>query len=305
MKQAKTNRIFARVLCVLLIGIMLLGMMPITSFAADYDGPHIELDGSYNGKFELNSNTDLLFDVKDITPGDFWTRTVHVTNKAPASMEFGIISVTSNLTDTLLFDELVSEIYINGDKVYDGPYGFVAHDEAMTSFYEIESGDTMEIKIKVTFPKDAGNAFMGKKMDSTWTFEARYYGSSYTVRYQDEDGVQLHKSKTAYAPVGQTVTENAVRIKGYKPDAEIKSIKMKDRDNVIIFVYTPTDDPDYDDGFDPDPDDPKPDNPKTGDDSNVQNALSIFFSIICIVAIVVTYLRYREMKGRGDKKEKK
>lgn len=306
MLQVSTPRLFARFLCVFLIAVLLIGIFPVVSFAAGNTEYDIELDGSFSGTFDLNSTDDLLFNVKDIIPGDTWSGTINVKNKCPATMEFAIISVTNNLKDKLLFDELVSEISIDGEVIYSGAYGFVSHDESMTPFYEIESGDTLEIDYKITFPRNAGNAFMGKKMDSTWTFEARYYGSSYIVRYQDEEGVQLHASKTGYAPVGEIVTERAVKIKGYKPDAEIKSITMKNRGNAIIFVYTQTDDPAYSDGAEPwvDGKEPEKENPKTGDAYRTQVFTNIFLVLICIVAIGITYLRYRAMKRREDERQK-
>lgn len=247
MLRMNHKRPLARTVTLLFIVLLLLLSIPLATLAAGM-GPsteeeqesvdYIELDGTFTGTFDLSSNTSKLFHLENIAPGDEWSGTVHVKNSAPATMEIAVISVTSNIEDTVLFDRLVTKISVGEETAYDGAYGFQSEEESMTKFYPVAPGDTLDIDITVSLPRTVGNEIIDKVMDSTWTFEARYYGSSYLVRYVDEDGNDLAPSKTAYARIGDDVTENAIDIDGYTPKVNTQTIHIEEEDNVIIFVYT-------------------------------------------------------------------
>jgi len=273
MTYASPNRTFLRTLSVLFIALLIITMLPVSAFAAETNEEYIELDGSFTGRFELNSNTTKLFHLEDIAPGDQWSGTIHVKNTCPAAMEFAIVSVISKLEDTVLFDALVSHITVDGEVVYDDTYGFSSSEEYMTKFYVVEPDQTIDIGIVVTLPADVGNSVMNKSMDSKWIFEARYYGASYVVRYEDEDGNPLAPSKPGHALIGETVVEEAIEIEGYKPDQNRKSLVILEEDNVIIFVYSP-----------------ETDNPQTGDPMyGILPWISAVFIISMIALMIVVY----------------
>ena len=65
---------------------------------------------------------------------------------------------------------------------------------------------------------------------------------SYTVHYVDAEGNSLAADKVVINPnytVGQTVTEQAIAVSGYRPDANSKDLMLAADNNEITFVYTP------------------------------------------------------------------
>ena len=63
---------------------------------------------------------------------------------------------------------------------------------------------------------------------------------SYTVHYVDEDGVSVAPDKEVSNPnftIGQSVTEAAIAVTGYRPDKNSQTIELAAEDNEITFVY--------------------------------------------------------------------
>lgn len=298
-KTRSILRVFS--LCLLLL--FLINMFPLQSLAAEdmFEG-EIELTGSYNGRFSLDSSDMKMFNLKNIVPGDTWNGKLHVKNKGKDIMEFSIISIVSNLQDETLYDALDLKISYKDQEIYNGSYG--ATGMPISDMFSISAGKTITFDLVVSLPKTAGNNIQNKEMDSTWTFEARYYGSSggggtskpikkradYTVHYVDEDGNDLLNKKTGTGYVGTAVIEYAPTIDGYTPDTTRKCIVLqKDGENKIVFVYSlskeeppvpsePTPGPvNPDDPDDPaptdkptNPDEPTPPGEEPTDDPSVQ-----------------------------------
>lgn len=181
MKQ-RTRRLIRAVPAFILAVLLLLSLIPVTAHADNtpqmpktqvYEG-EIELTGEYNGKFTLDSSDVYLFKLENMTPGDSWEGKIHVKNTGYRKMEIAILSIVSDLEDTKLFDALQLEISQGETEIYSGSYGGTK--EPITKFLPINGRETLTFDVKVTFPKECGNEFMGTKMDSTWTFEGRYYG---------------------------------------------------------------------------------------------------------------------------------
>ncbi len=179
MSHVKTNRILLALISILLCFVFVLFAIPFSASAKTYisTDQYIELDGTFTGTFDLSTNTSQLFYIKNMVPGDSWVGTIHVKNSAPDKMDFAVVSVSSDLEDTLLFDSLVTKMVINEETVYEGSYGFESSEEYMTKIYTLRPGDVLEIDVEVSLPETVGNELMGKEMDSTWVFEAIYYGS--------------------------------------------------------------------------------------------------------------------------------
>ena len=181
MKQ-RTRRLIRAVPAFILAVLLLLSLIPVTAHADNtpqtpktqvYEG-EIALTGEYNGKFTLDSSDVYLFKLENMTPGDSWEGKIHVKNTGYRKMEIAILSIVSDLEDTKLFDALQLEISQGETEIYSGSYGGTK--EPITKFLPINGRETLTFDVKVTFPKECGNEFMGTKMDSTWTFEGRYYG---------------------------------------------------------------------------------------------------------------------------------
>lgn len=326
-----------RAFTLFLLLFFLISMFPMQSLAANdmFEG-EIELTGNFNGRFSLDSSDIDLFNLKDIVPGDTWRGKLHVKNKARASMDFSIISIVSNLEDNTLFDALDLKIYLGDEEIYNGSYGSTG--EPISDFYKIKSKQEITFDLIVSLPRTAGNNVQNKKMDSTWTFEANYYGSNggssdkvtYSVFYVDEYGNELLDRKIETGTSNSKVTEIAPDIDGYYPDAEEKSIVLrKTQENKIVFVYylnkhneptdpsdpiTPPDSPDEpttpinpDEPTNPaNPDDgptqnPSKDTVKTGVDMTGSNSTTMVWLLILgllIVGSAITYYRIGAEKRR-------
>ena len=271
----KTRPFLRSATAFLLALLMCFSLLPFPAAAA---GPiyeeTIELTGEFNGQFTLNSSDLQLFSLEAVTPGTSWHGKLKVVNKASARMEFAIISIESNLSDTLLYNALDLKIYADQEEIYNGSYG--ATTIPISQKLNIPAGKSVTYDIIVTLPHTVGNEMMGKEMDSTWVFEADYFGSKpsrdrvYQVKYVDEEGNDLLPTKFGRAPYNSTVTEKAEKIDGYTPDAQEKSLVIRTTldHNTIIFVYSKkSEDPvvPAPDPVDPEPEDPKPVDPEPVD----------------------------------------
>ena len=173
MKQ-KIGRLRQAVPAIVVAILLILALMPAAYAATRVAEGEIELTGRFNGKFTLDSSDLYLFKLENMVPGDSWEGKIHVKNSSGARMEIAILSIVSNLKDTKLFDALDLKISTGGKEIYSGSYGKTK--EPITTFYELPMWETITFDVVVTFPKECGNEFMNTKMDSTWTFEGRYYG---------------------------------------------------------------------------------------------------------------------------------
>lgn len=162
--------IFAALLMALII------LVPMAmAMESDKGSATIKLSGrDSNGKYELSTKDLYLFSLEDVSPGDTWSGSVDVVNDTDDDMSVSVYSITSNLKDTVLYDELDLEISVAGEEAYAGAYS-VKHCP-VTSAYLIGSGESMSFDINVSLPETAGNKLQNSQMDSTWTFDASFYG---------------------------------------------------------------------------------------------------------------------------------
>ena len=333
--QARSTPLYIRLGALLLAAFLLFGVVQ-TTHAASANGwsQNIELTGEFSGIFTLNSNTDEIFRVDNAAPGDSWSGEITIQNKASRAMDVSLLTIVSELEDTSLFNALTLNIQVKNQSVYSGSYG--ATPAQITPFYTIPARSSMVMYVTVSFPPHYGNEFMGKEMDSTWTFEARYHGGGssgpstyrYTVQYLDaETNLPLLDSKSAYALYGSKVTEYAPYIEGYTPDAAEKSIIIRASGNIITFLYEKVSEPapepspqpsqpSPEPSPEPSPQPPQPspepspepsDNPskvQTGNDLSESNTMTITYTIIagiCLISIFVVWLRIRAAKRHAGK----
>lgn len=166
----------ARLGVLLLVALLLFFLLPFgqTAHAAPTDGweENIVLTGEFDGKFTLSCSTEQLFHEDNAYPGEAWSGRINIVNKAKGTMDVALLTITSNLEDTDLFDVLVLTVLANDEAVYVGSYA--TNEEQITPYYSIPSGDTLTLDVTISFPAHCGNEMIGEEMDSTWTFEAHY-----------------------------------------------------------------------------------------------------------------------------------
>ena len=287
--------------------LMLISLMPRGQTVSAAEGgwrEDIELTGDYTGIFTLNSNTSEIFNAANATPGNSWTGSITIQNKAEQPMEAALLTITSNLKDLIVYEALSLDICIAEECLYSGSYGDTP--DQITPFYVIPAGKSLVLDVTIGLPESVGNEIMGKKMDSTWTFEARYpkdanrhVMSPYTVKYiNKETGKSLADDKNAYGQNGTVVTEKAPDIKGYQPDASEKRITLGKTGNLIVFYYTKIENT----AAATPPGNEPPGPVKTGTDHSTGNTTPVSYgmvSALCILGGIVTYLRILSAKNRN------
>jgi len=301
--QVNTHRLGTLILTLLLV-FCLLPSMALTAHAEEVDGwkEDIVLNSDFEGKFTFDCNESQIFQVDNAAPGDVWDGKITIKNSAGGPVEVALLTIVSDLEDTLLYDALDLDIRIGDDTVYSGKYGETP--DPITMYYVLRTGKSMELDVRIAFPAEAGNEFQGKAMDSTWTFEARYLGDNpsyypYTVKYLDkETGERLLEDKVAYGTLGSKVVEFAEDIPGYTPDAKEKSIVISKGKNLIIFYYDK-------DGNAGSPDVKPPADPGSGvqtgsdlTDGTTTSAIYVVLTGLCVVAAFALFLRIRSIKRK-------
>lgn len=174
-RKFRETSVFLRIGMLLLAVSMIFCLSPQVFAAETGDGgwtENIVLTGEYTGKFTLSSNTSEIFNIENALPGNSWEGKITVKNNAARTMEVSLVDIESNLDDLALYNALELEIEVNSEIVYSGGYG--ATPDPVSMYYKIRPGEQLIFHVTVTFPEECGNDFMGKEMDSNWTFEARY-----------------------------------------------------------------------------------------------------------------------------------
>ena len=161
----------------LLLIVLMIGFLPFipNAFAQEYveEDPFV-ITGSFAGTFELNSSETSLFHLEGVAPGDTWTGTIIYKNTCKDKMTVSLLEVKNDLEDSTLFDTLTLSIKNGEEVVYNGTYGF---NTPVVSDYLLEPGQELELDVVVELPINVTNVIQNKEMDSTWIFEAKYYGN--------------------------------------------------------------------------------------------------------------------------------
>lgn len=134
-----------------------------------YAETEVKMTGTYYDKFELKGNGTSLFDIPIMNPGDVWENSISIKNTTSDNMEVKLSEITNKNKDNLLFDVLEVVIKINGEVIYEGLYKDVPSSKWVT----VSPNSSMVVDVTLKFPGECGNEYQGKKLDSTWTFEAR------------------------------------------------------------------------------------------------------------------------------------
>lgn len=363
-----TSRMLRKISSLLLLTVFALSLIIPAAQAANVpaDLGRLNLSITMEGEaFRLQPRIlDDLFDLDGIAcPGGSWKKTVRVKNLASEPADVCIISCTTEDMDTTLFDALHTTVVVKGEEAYNGSYGAGSDSSPMAKGFTVNSGSSLDFEITVSLPSTCGNEIQGKEMNSVFQFgvsapqpqtpgqnpgqnpgEIGGGGGSividddddvrYTVFYKDTNGNELHEKKMGWAEVGEKVTEKAVIIEGYTPDAPEKSIILKGnvKDNEISFVYTSTELPEQPEvpSTPKDPVDPavpevpttpeppeKPSGIKTGvelgdqKDPTVSSTLAFVMLVSIVCAGIIVYMMiptlsdknkpFRKEKTRNDK----
>lgn len=309
---------FKRLICLVLAFVFAFSTVrPFHGMAASdtvYESS-IVLTGDFESKrFDLSTSSDALFSLKDIAPGDTWQGRIHVKNNCSEVMAVSLVSITNNLKDDeYMFNQLDLEILLDGKLLYSGSYGNVG--SSVSEWNTIEPGKQRTFEVKVILPETTGNEGQGREMDSTWIFEARVPKPEsniapessqipYNVYYVDSEKNELHKPKAGYGKQNTQITEYAVSIPGYTPDAQKKTFVLTNSSNSIYFIYQKvmsSEDAALQNPSGPSDSKPTTDQVKTGEDMTVSNTLPVFGWVIlfsCGLAIIITGLRIYQAKSQ-------
>lgn len=168
--QAKSK--IGKIACICLAVLILISaIIPVVSFAAA-DDPFV-LTGECIENFSLTTNREDIFNISGASPGDKYVGEILVNNNGLDTMEIAITDISSNIQDEALYDALMLKISHNGATLYSGVYGETP--DPVTNFIPIKGRERTVFDIEVYFPEEEGNVLQGKKLDCTWTFEAKYY----------------------------------------------------------------------------------------------------------------------------------
>lgn len=171
MKSKGNSKLF-KVVCIVLAFVMILSCFaPIMTYAAEPES--LVVTGEYNGRFKLKTNEEKLFDISEAAPGDKHEGTITIKNMGSDKMTIAVKDISSNISDTDMFNTLHLKISHDGEVLYDGVYGETP--EPVTEFITVNGRKTVVLDVEVSFPEHSTNELQGKTMDTTWTFEAKYY----------------------------------------------------------------------------------------------------------------------------------
>lgn len=160
---------------ILLVLLLLLSAVPFRALASETSDNNIAtyiLTGEFEGQFDLSSEKYTLFHLEDLIPGDYYTGSIEIKNKAAGDMAVSLLTITSDISDMVLFDALDLEISHDGYTIYSGSYNTDL--DPITEHFRVSKGKTLVFDYKVGLPLKATNEVQGRIMDSTWTFEALY-----------------------------------------------------------------------------------------------------------------------------------
>ncbi|MDW0113118.1 hypothetical protein QT711_07960 [Sporosarcina saromensis] len=150
-----------------------LGFFPLHVFAAGNDGSEIKvLDMRLSPK-------DTLFNIANMKPGDWATRTITVENNGVRDFDYHM--QLRNTGEKKLFNELVIEVKVDNQELYQGKLS--EFQSKLTRKLKSASDDQLAITIR--FPEHLGNDFQGLESSFVLTFIAEGKDSKIV-----EDGAQ-------------------------------------------------------------------------------------------------------------------
>ena len=183
MATTHARRLTLRAAAVVFSFLLLMLLIPVTANAAPsyeiYKG-RLDITGEFESRqFTLDSSDTDLFNLKNIGPGAIWEGEIVVHNDCDSTIEFALLTIRSDIPDTLLYEELDLEItaFPKGQHPwgYTGSYDTSGFDQdPLLGYCTIAPGEEFVMNVKVQLPANAGNEFQGREMKSIWTFEARH-----------------------------------------------------------------------------------------------------------------------------------
>jgi len=154
--MSKQFRLFS---CLLLIGGICFS--PISSVSADGE------NGTDNNDIGLSiSPKDSLFDISNMKPGDWASRTITVENSG--SKDFAYQMQLQNNGEKKLYNELLLEIKAGDNELYQGKLAAFKSLPTRT----LTSGTEDNLAITIRFPEQLGNDFQGLNSAFVFTFTA-------------------------------------------------------------------------------------------------------------------------------------
>ena len=129
------------------------------------------LIGEFTDNIDIEFNNEYFFKEDIMNPGDVWESYITLKNNSDQNMQISLVEIKNVLEDSLLFDALKIEIYLDDGIVYKGNY----NNTTSRIFDWVDFPMHSEIKLKVitAFPGECDNAYQGKRFEADWIFEAR------------------------------------------------------------------------------------------------------------------------------------
>jgi LPXTG-motif cell wall-anchored protein len=156
--------------CMLTIGLLFSAFAPSMALAAD-----VELIGNDKG-LELSMETDRLFNLTNLNPGDTHEANITIKNRHVRPYELFMraerVGVAPGEEEADLFKQLMLAVYIGEREVYSGSMaGFAATNISLGKF---DLNETEKLRAVVHLPgSETGNEFQGKSVDVKWIFTAQ------------------------------------------------------------------------------------------------------------------------------------
>lgn len=215
MIRSMGNKSWGRLLlAVCLIVIMAAGwLLPVQAAEPTVTFRGLEAGFAF-GPGSTYTETDLFRDFKDMMPGDSRTQTVAFRNEAkdcdyvnlyfstvshdteenplsPALKEAGETEASANA----FLARLTLEIRVGEDVIYSGPANGALQTPVMLGTFR--RGDSAEIQVSVSMPKELSNEYAGRLGEIDWVFHGEgFTESQLTVRKVWSDGNDAHEKDT-------------------------------------------------------------------------------------------------------------
>lgn len=131
------------------------------------------LIGDCKDKATLEVEGGPVFNLEGILPGDNWKSSIIFKNisKENKNMLFELNEITNNISDNTLFDMIDVKIYLNNEYI-----NTVKYKEIFRTLENKKYKDGEKLDFIFEFPKECGNYYQNRQLDSTWIFSVRYAG---------------------------------------------------------------------------------------------------------------------------------
>lgn len=142
------------------------------------------LVGEFTDNISIDFDNEYFFQQDMMNPGDVWESHITLKNDSDKSMQVSLYEIKSVLDDTMLFDTLKLQIYLDNSLVYSGNYNGTP--VRVFDWVDLPAHSSKDLKVITEFPGECKNEYQGKTFEANWVFEARC-AESVTEETTDEE----------------------------------------------------------------------------------------------------------------------